>query len=258
MCWCASRQQHTLRGAAPKVSSPPQSAARSILSCARHGHDRLVARHEQDHVFIIVPIPNQGGDGYVESSQLPYGAMIPMPRGWMLPQPSLLDAVASRSTAEARSWVHAMPFCERCNATACFKLQSIFWAKFEGWRGLVQLLDETIYGPSKYDYVLFTEADSHFQSDPFRIPLRRRHKQDPGEIWVSTSPYTYVATDVVGRWMNGFNSSCCFEQLKERSVPHINPGVFLATHRAMRDLLHKTIEHWIAHPAVHTAATSPQ
>eukprot|EP00966_Prymnesium_polylepis_P329149 7384895-Prymnesium_polylepis.1 len=141
------------------------------------------ANSTADHVFIFVPIPNQGGDGYVESLQIPYGAMIPMPRGWMLPRPSLLDAVASRSTAEARSWVHAMPFGERCNATACFKLNSIFWAKYEGWHGLVQLLDETQYGPQKYDYVLFTEADAHFQRDPFRIPLRRRHKHDPGEIW---------------------------------------------------------------------------
>eukprot|EP00966_Prymnesium_polylepis_P073503 1706229-Prymnesium_polylepis.1 len=54
-----------------------------------------------DHVFVFVPMPNQGGDGSLDT---PCRVKTPMPNGWMLPRRELLDAVASRSTPEARSW----------------------------------------------------------------------------------------------------------------------------------------------------------
>lgn len=131
-----------------------------------------------------------------------------------------------------------MPYCAVCNETAALVGMAITWAQYEGWRGAIQVLRNS--RAAHYRFVLWSELDIFFQTDPFRIP----HSGDPDFIHISASPYTTIGTDPWGFWLSKYNSSCCFEQLKDKTIPFVNSGLILGSRSSMLALLEILMEHW--------------
>lgn len=180
-----------------------------------------------DACILFVPIPHQMAEGEI----------------WRRPN-AALDEIVQLFNSEPRGkvWFHVLEFCDVCNATIPLQQSHINWAKYEGWRGAVEVMTMNWH----YNRVLLVEGDSYIQTDPFTIG---DGEEDPvPEVYFSFSPYTYIHTDAWGmKWMNEYNGTCCTNKLAGQRRGFINAGVLYGTRHGLMAVLQATLEHWTDH-----------
>jgi hypothetical protein len=115
-----------------------------------------------------------------------------------------------------RFHIHQLPFCELCNRTGTFVYPLVNWAQYEGWKGMLHLLDRMSSDGNEYEQVLWVEAyDVFFQTDPFKLL-----QEYSGSLLYSTSPYTTFSTDfwVSDSWYFGSQFSIAYASRGNQEV----------------------------------------
>lgn len=208
------------------ISSRANSAPSKIVKLLQSVRQ---AGGHSDVCLVFVPIP-RGETGEGESWRLPSAA---------------LDEIVQLFNYDARGkiWFHILKFCSACQDTTVFREQHNTWAKYEGWRGAMEVLSSNRH----YGKVLWMDADAYVQRNPFTIDEIGGTLAD---VYFSFSPYMYIDNDPHGRLMDAYNSSCCYSRLIGQQRGYINSGIVYGTWKGMMAMLHATLKHltddWLA------------